>query len=571
MVTTHCPDPRRVEGLAETGLQASPIEDPGELAFTMIVKQTAPLSGQGEDPQAPSNKLLDQLLYCGKLPRYAFPTDVATFHVFDREHSTPFRPIMRFAPQQSLPVALTQYAPDKQVWISGKCFRSGAIYSVDNAGRYKAWQSRRIYMECSECGFARTFPITTDSRNEKWDCEACGAKETFGPGRNWIRPPGFAHPIDVEEKTSSEGIPETSYATRAKLTMGTPGDDSDWRIVNNRVRILPLREHLLVSNTGPRKGGYTYCTNCGRIEASKKPSRTLFGSHSKPFPAKRSSQECEGSKITHVVLGTDFITDIALLSLRVARHVDLTPVHTSTIVALRTVSEALAIAACRLLEIEHREIVAEFRPALTPDGKTGDEAEIFLYDTLPGGAGFSRQLADQGIELLEQTLRLMENCPENCDSSCYRCLRSFKNKFEHALLDRHVGAGLVRHLLTGEDPETSQSRIRSLTTLLYSDLKRQSLKQVKFRKDVAVSLRNKNITVPILAETVSGQKFIVALSGALTPRRVADPKLAILPGRNGPIQTILQNELLIRSNLPTATRSVLDKIDAWDALHGMGT
>ena len=69
-----------------------------------------------EDEERPwqhagSEKLLDRLLYCGKLPRYAFPTDVATFHVFDLNRSSRFRPIMRFAPQQGLPTALTQYAP----------------------------------------------------------------------------------------------------------------------------------------------------------------------------------------------------------------------------------------------------------------------------------------------------------------------------------------------------------------------------------------------------------------------------------------------------------------------------
>jgi hypothetical protein len=58
-----------------------------------------------------TDKLLDRLLYCGVLPRYAFPTDVATFSVFDREKSTGFKHVMKFAPSQSLPVALTQYAP----------------------------------------------------------------------------------------------------------------------------------------------------------------------------------------------------------------------------------------------------------------------------------------------------------------------------------------------------------------------------------------------------------------------------------------------------------------------------
>ena len=80
-------------------------------------------------------------------------------------------------------------------------------------------------MECKDCGFARTFPIGEANRNDTRDCEACGGEETFGPGRYWLRPPGFAHPIDIEEVTSPDDMPETSYATRAKLTMGTPGDE----------------------------------------------------------------------------------------------------------------------------------------------------------------------------------------------------------------------------------------------------------------------------------------------------------------------------------------------------------
>ena len=214
-----------------------------------------------ESPQQAGNtdKLLDRLLYCGKLPRYAFPTDVATFHVFDLDRSTRFRPIMRFAPQQGLSVALSQYAPDKQVWISGKCYTSNAIYSVNPNDRYNAWDSKRIYMECDICGFANTYAIGQAQRKEMRDCPACGGEQTFGPGRYWLRPPGFAHPVDTEEVTSPDDIPETSYATRAKLTMDTPDETDAWTIINDRLRVLPSRKHLLVSNTGPKKDGYTYC------------------------------------------------------------------------------------------------------------------------------------------------------------------------------------------------------------------------------------------------------------------------------------------------------------------------
>lgn len=524
--------------------------------------EDTPEAGE-ERPQQASRpgKLLDRLLYCGKLPRYAFPTDVATFHVFDRDRSSRFRPIMRFAPQQGLPIALTQYAPGKQVWISGKCYTSGAIYSVMSDDRYTAWGEKRIYMECRECGFAKTYSIGEASRNETRDCEACGGEESFGPGRYWLRPPGFAHPVDLEEVTSPDELPETSYATRAKLTMGTPDEGAGWVGVNERIRVLRSRQHLLVSNTGPKKEGYTYCTKCGRVEASTDPSPKLIGPHRKPYPEDDDKLMCDGTSPTrHIVLGTDFITDIALFSMRVAAPLKLKPGHSSTAVALRTVSEALAKAACQLLEIEPGELMAEYRPALTPGGVSGLEAEIFLYDTLPGGAGFSSQLGDRGLELFQLALYLMKTCPENCDASCYRCLRSFKNKFEHGLLDRHVGAELLEYLLNGEHPEFSPERLRSSTALLYHDLQRTSPDGVKFERDVTVTAEGATLTAPILAESGPGQRFIVAISGPLTADHPADKALAEFRANGGSIPVIVENELVVRGNLPAATRSVLQKI-----------
>ena len=508
-----------------------------------------------------SGKLLDRLLYCGILPRYAFPTDVATFHVFDEARSSRYRPIMRFAPSQGLPVALTQYAPGKQVWISGKCYTSGAIYSSMSDDRVDAWAAKRIYMECSKCGFARTFEISKADRRETRDCEACGGEESFGPGRYWLRPPGFAHPIDVDEVTSPDDMPETSYATRAKLTVGTPDESAGWTPVNDRIRLLTDRQYLLVSNTGPKSDGYTYCTKCGRIESNYEHDSKLIGAHRKPYPDDDDKTICEGiSPTRHIVLGTDFITDIALFSLRVAAPLNLRPGHSSTIVALRTVSEALAKAACQLLEIEGGELMAEFRPALTPSGKRGLEAEIFLYDTLPGGAGFSRQLADFGQELFVHALRLMEACPEGCDASCYRCLRSYKNKFEHSFLDRHVGAELLEYLVTGKQPQFSTERLLSSTALLYHDLLRQGLDGVGFELYGSVDTGQGSLTAPILAKMADGQEYIIALSGPLTTDYPADPAIAGFCDSGCNIPVILENELIVRGNLPAATNYVRQEI-----------
>ena len=270
----------------EAAIQATGKEqDKAESEDNAEHPEEQPEEGEEKPPETPdSSQLLDRLLYRGVLPRYAFPTDVATFYVFDEARSSRFRPIMRFAPSQGLPIALTQYAPGKGIWISGKCYSSGAIYSVMSDERFEAWENKSLYCECGACGFARTFRIGEIERGDKQDCPACGTEKSFGEARYWLRPPGFAHPVDVAEVTSPDDMPETSYATRAKLTMQTPSDESEWTLVNDRIGVLRARQHLLVSNTGPKRDGYSYCVKCGRIEASSDPTPLLAAPHRKPYP-----------------------------------------------------------------------------------------------------------------------------------------------------------------------------------------------------------------------------------------------------------------------------------------------
>ena len=376
-----------------------------------------------------------------------------------------------------------------------------------------------------------------------------------------MRPPGFAHPIDLAEVTSPDEIPETSYATRAKLTMSTPSSDGAWSKVNDRVKGLSLRVHLLVSNTGPKHEGYLYCTKCGRIEASTDPDKKLLNEHRRPYPEKDSKKVCEGNGLTsHLVLGTDFITDIALFSMQVEPPMRLLPGDYPMHVAMRTVSEALAKAAAKILEIEPGELLAEFRPALTEAGTNGREAEIFLYDTLPGGAGFASQLVDLGDELFRSALNLLKTCPEDCDASCYRCLRSFKNKFEHSLLDRHVGAELLEYLVTGDVPSFDARRLRTSAKLLANDLSRNGKAlNVGIDKEIQVGKLGK-FTAPIKVMRADGTVFIVVVTGPLEVDYPTNPIVQALKKASSDIQVVPVNELMIRGNLPDATSRVLEAI-----------
>lgn len=500
------------------------------------------------------NSLLDTLLYKGVLPRYAFPTDVATFHVFDRERSTRYRPKLRFAPSQGLNVALSQYSPDRQVWISGKCYTSGAIYSPISSERFEQWRDRRLHLECSRCGFAFTREVNQGLEvRQRIDCEACLGQDTVGPAQYWMRPTGFAHPVDIPEVTSPDELPEVSYATRAKLTL-RPQDDTEWQEATPRAGYITTRTHLLVSNSGPGKEGYSYCTKCGRIEASKGHSHLLMGPHPKPYPDP-DRPECPGGFTSrHVVLGTDFPTDVALFKLRLQQPLRLLPADSVTKIALRTLSEALARAATDLLDIEPGEVLAEFRPAISPLGVHGLETEIFLYDTLSGGAGFSREAAGKGRRLFERALERMEGCEERCPMSCYRCLRSFRNRIDHGLLDRFMGIALAKYLLEGELPAFDSERLRVATELLLTDLRRYEITGHAEVIDDVTDAAGRQYGRVISLTDHRGAPLLLSVTNPL--EEIGPPIAVTMPGGQT-AQLEKFSELVVRRNVASVTTRVV--------------
>ena len=154
------------------------------------------------------------------------------------------------------------------------------------------------------------------------------------------------------------------------------------------------------------------------------------------------------------------------------------------------------------------------------------------------------------MNLIRQAAELLKNCPGNCESSCYRCLRSFKNKFEHNLLDRHVGAELLDYLVTGVLPKFDGARLKRSTEQLFADLLRQDKPGVIYECDKEITVGGKKYVVPIL-RTIGTKQVAIGLSGPLTPDFPADE--VMIGPREAGFPVFVINELLVRGSLPTAT------------------
>ena len=460
--------------------------------------------------------LMEALLDGGAIPKNAFPIDVATFTIFDEEASTKYRHVPLYAPQQSMNLALTQYAPGRSVTIDNKTWRSEAIYSPFDKERTDEWFDRsQIFYECNRCGHVVMDIFDQSLKNDKRDCEVCSGVQTLGAttqgAKRWIRPNGFAHPLDLKEKSTSD---ETSRASRAQLNNRTYPDNL-WRPIYPGIKTFSQRDNLIVTNKGPGSKGFDYCVSCGRIRPSETHEK-LGNTHRIPFPTDFQNRDCSSSRIsTGVLLGTTFESDVLLVRLAVSKPVEILPGTPVTESAIRTMTEALTIAGTQLLELDSNEISGNFRAAFSVDEDLSNQIEIFLYDTTPGGAAYTSAIFDLGVNLFERAHAVLTDCNSNCDSACYDCLMSYTNRFDHGVLDRFLAADLLEHCMTGTIPKLSQQKFqRSLNSLLAS-LKDTELGS-RIRPNSLLDGMISEMYVPLMIE--SGAKtHLFDLAHPLTP------------------------------------------------------
>ena len=76
---------------------------------------------------------------------------------------------------------------------------------------------------------------------------------------------------------------------------------------------------------------------------------------------------------------------------------------------------------------------------------TEGQPSFLLFDTTPGGSGHVKIIHDNLRSALEAAYQRVDSC-DGCapETSCYACLRNYRNQFVHDLLQR----GLAAHILS---------------------------------------------------------------------------------------------------------------------------
>lgn len=485
-------------------------------------------------PDFDQEDFLEFLFFHALLPTYAFPNSLSSFLIQKVERNSQNRLEVRTEqlPQQSSNQALSEYAPGRLLVVNKKTYRSGGVFANTVTGEVnkatKLFEEGKLLVMCDACSFLQ------DPFGEKKEalshCPVCHSKlsaalmiqpEVFGPER--------ARELDEDDREQ-----EYTFASMAQFPQPTNGETFAFEEGGPYLHYAyAVDKRLLTLNKGGKGDdeGFDVCKSCGcaSVHDHRFP---RHGKHVRPYKI-LGNTECSGEFET-VFLGNAFRTDLLLLRLKISAPLitDLTsPANVKTLEsAAYSMAEAFRLAASRheQLDLDATEFGAGYRLLTgTEEGVVG--LDVYLYDTLAGGAGYAELAAKYFDAIVKDTLSLLEGC--TCDSSCTECLDHFHNQHLKRVLDRKLGASLLRYGLYGTIPLVADGamqwkQLRGLSSLLVLD-----------------GLTCNMVDSGIVAENSDEQVLIHTYPALLSPDSLPKPE-------TGQVPQYVINESYLRKNLP---------------------
>ncbi|MDU0330541.1 DUF1998 domain-containing protein, partial [Paenibacillus sp. 3LSP] len=317
---------------------------------------------------------------------------------------------------------------------------------------------------CSECNW---FGMEQEDYSKE-QCPYCGARTDH---RKMLRPWGFS-PVKGDEVKFEDEDEQYTYAEAPYYSyVPAETDMKSYRQSNIRYAKLSDRKVLTV-NMGSNKNGFNVCKKCGGAEVADLSNNGHF-TFSQPYHDRFLCRH-ERYVATNIFLGYEFLTDMFMLDISydTTKLIGNSNAEEKSILraAVTTLHEALRKAISLVLDIDYSEISGGWRPRIKNDGDS--HIEMFFYDNLSSGAGYSSLVSSVLDKVLEKARLILSEC--ECSRSCKHCLDNFWNQRNHHFFDRYLGLQLLNYaefgqLPDGYDYEEQQGLLAPLYRLIADD------------------------------------------------------------------------------------------------------
>ena len=398
--------------------------------------------------------LIDVLMEAQMLPTYGFP--IAVVGMWTQQPNIGVHvaePVQRDAG-----IGLSEFAPGGEIIVDGYIHKSAGLF--DPYGDEIAYEPHGWYYECRNCRHVEILedsveavPVTLEH------CHICLAPTE---PRRVITPTGFRTDWGRQRVYRGEGREVAGYTSVARLLPGE-GAEMGKDLLGERVRCYHRRGALLQVNAGEAGKGFQICQDCGLVLDNVAPhSRPVWRHGRWYFPP------CPGTQLNRVVLVHKFYSEVALLRINWCDDLFADPTSKAGKASLYSLGYSLLRASAVFLQVNPGELAVGVQPYPLVDkfGSSWIGGDIYVYDTLPGGAGYALAIADNLEEIMRLAEQLLQECPENCETACYRCLLDYNNQRFHALLDRRLAIDILEYVIDGTRPLLSRKTERALLARL---------------------------------------------------------------------------------------------------------
>jgi len=348
------------------------------------------------------------------LPKYGFPTDTVEL----RTQYADSQVGSKLDLSRDLSSAIYEFAPGAELVAGGFQWTSGGVYRLPDREL-----TGKFYAVCSACGGFR-------ESDEQLDpiCPSCGVQQTGAPRRYYVPEFGFVAQRDTKRPGMSPPRRSWNGATYV-LSLPAEVEEATWQLANGGTATTRAvsRGQLIAVSEGPSRNGYLICDWCGwgTPVAAKTPPK---------HPHLLRDKDCTGP-LQLRALAHRYETDILEISF------DVLATSFASRDQWRSTLYALLEGVSERLQISRDDIDGTLYP--TPGGKTS----LVIFDTVPGGAGSAIRIARSFGDVLDAALARVVGCDCGEETSCYGCLRGYRNQPFHEELRRGAAVNFLRPLV----------------------------------------------------------------------------------------------------------------------------
>lgn len=373
--------------------------------------------------------------------------------------------------QRDLKIAIAEYAPGAEVvrqsFPNTYKYRSVAVY--DPFAKQPDYQPSGMLVECHDCQSIELLAVDAAMPDQ---CGECGGLNIIP--LPYLRPKGFT--VDAAERNGGavayegDGRERSGYAMPAKLMVGQTSfaNGTPPTPFASRLYTLVRRGQLFTCNKGPDRDfpGFLICPTCGRALDPDNLGRHRYPADVPPHQGRqrgpRAGSWCpnQAQFQNQVILGHPFFSEIVLLGVDLPPTLDAPFSEPSGAAVWYSFGTLVGNAAARILQIDPGELKIGARAVRRGNGRL--HGEVFLYDDVPGGAGYARAIQKHLPEIMAKALELGHHCSNPaCGGACYHCMYDYRNQQLHPLLERSLGTSVLEYILRGASPQLDPGQVRA--------------------------------------------------------------------------------------------------------------